>query len=309
MYCSESCHNHHRELHASFCNSEISQIKFNIRRFEVCSSLMMKGIAEYGSFRAYFNFLKNGTRSTIFDYGGELTEKDKITLLSLLNAAEGCDIGQEIAVRYREIFDLPLFKPYWKTKNDLDDLIWVFNKIFTILNTNSLQLSESNSHSIQNNFDREIHGLEETFGSGFCLFGSMFNHSCDPNLNRVAIDNKVVFFTNRPIKSSEQLFINYSASFALSPLYMRKKTFEQYSFECDCQACIYKYPIQMNLSRKVKRYVAPTFGPFEKTAAIESLKKDIQFIEKIWKFHPCYESSNTIQHILHLMYEIARPEL
>lgn len=46
-------------------------------------------------------------------------------------------------------------------------------------------------------------------GSGILRFGSLFNHSCDQNVNRMTVDNKIIFQVNRPIAKGQQLFINY----------------------------------------------------------------------------------------------------
>lgn len=41
------------------------------------------------------------------------------------------------------------------------------------------------------------------------LFGALLNHSCDPNIHRVTLEDKIVFYVAKPIKSGEQLFICY----------------------------------------------------------------------------------------------------
>lgn len=46
-------------------------------------------------------------------------------------------------------------------------------------------------------------------GRGILLFGSLFNHSCDHNIHRMAVGNKVVFIANRPISEGKQLFVSY----------------------------------------------------------------------------------------------------
>lgn len=46
-------------------------------------------------------------------------------------------------------------------------------------------------------------------GSALLIFGSMFNHSCAPNIDRMIVDNKFVFLVRRPISVGEQLFISY----------------------------------------------------------------------------------------------------
>lgn len=50
----------------------------------------------------------------------------------------------------------------------------------------------------------------KTCGASVLAFGSLLNHSCDPNVQRIAIDGKVVFVVCKTIKSNGQLFINYA---------------------------------------------------------------------------------------------------
>lgn len=46
-------------------------------------------------------------------------------------------------------------------------------------------------------------------GDGLCQFGSLLNHSCSPNVDRVFVDNKFVFYVRRPILKGCQLFTCY----------------------------------------------------------------------------------------------------
>lgn len=46
-------------------------------------------------------------------------------------------------------------------------------------------------------------------GDGLCAFGSLMNHSCYPNVDRLVVDNKFVFYVRRPIKKGQQLFTCY----------------------------------------------------------------------------------------------------
>lgn len=46
-------------------------------------------------------------------------------------------------------------------------------------------------------------------GDAVCPFGSLLNHSCTPNVDRIFVDNKFVFFVRRPIYKGQQLFISY----------------------------------------------------------------------------------------------------
>lgn len=46
-------------------------------------------------------------------------------------------------------------------------------------------------------------------GMGILPFGSLFNHSCVYNIDRVVVDNKVVFYARQFILKGQQLFISY----------------------------------------------------------------------------------------------------
>lgn len=46
-------------------------------------------------------------------------------------------------------------------------------------------------------------------GEGISLFGALLNHSCDPNVMTIFVDNKLVFYAIKPIQEGDQLFISY----------------------------------------------------------------------------------------------------
>jgi hypothetical protein len=54
--------------------------------------------------------------------------------------------------------------------------------------------------------DGEMHKCN---GISLCLFGSYFNHSCDPNVQRLPLENRIVFYARKPVKKGEQLFMTY----------------------------------------------------------------------------------------------------
>jgi len=86
-------------------------------------------------------------------------------------------------------------------------------------------------------------------GSGLLRFGSLFNHSCAPNIDRIVIDNKFVFFVRRPIKEGEQLFISYGPSFIRAPSEWRQEDLKvHFDFICACEACQQSYPLSFNNS-------------------------------------------------------------
>lgn len=58
--------------------------------------------------------------------------------------------------------------------------------------------------------DRDIESVNTKLaGDGLCAFGSLINHSCIPNIDRLIVDNKFVFYVRRPIAAGQQLFTCY----------------------------------------------------------------------------------------------------
>lgn len=88
-----------------------------------------------------------------------------------------------------------------KTKNFLE-------RIFRILATNNIGLDWLTPQKKASEDEKVV--LEKIdVGSGVLILGSLFNHSCNHNIDRIIWDNKVVFFAKKPIAKGHQLFINY----------------------------------------------------------------------------------------------------
>ncbi|CRK99763.1 CLUMA_CG013012, isoform A [Clunio marinus] len=89
-------------------------------------------------------------------------------------------------------------------------------------------------------------GLSDFYGElGNCLlpFGSLINHSCNPNVFWIFIENKFVFVVAKPIEKNEQLFHCYRHVFLYEPLNDRQShLMRQYGFKCKCDACTQIYP-------------------------------------------------------------------
>jgi SET domain len=100
------------------------------------------------------------------------------------------------------------------------------------------------------------------FGLGIFLFASLFNHSCNPNIERVSVENKMVIMVRLPVRKDQQLFIDYGqvfvgvcaiifntfpssnrSNFQFYPLQERQRFLKKdFGFVCSCEACIYDYP-------------------------------------------------------------------
>jgi hypothetical protein len=65
--------------------------------------------------------------------------------------------------------------------------------------------------------------------------GSVFNHSCIPNVAFICEDSAIKFITIRDIKVGEELCISY-LNISLDR-YMRQNILNQYGFRCSCDRC------------------------------------------------------------------------
>lgn len=83
----------------------------------------------------------------------------------------------------------------------------------------------------------------EPKGFLLCALSAFFSHSCDPNVEKVDMDNKLVFVAKRPIKAGEQLNMCYDRyNFMRYSLEERQSYLNAvYKFKCNCDACANDY--------------------------------------------------------------------
>lgn len=93
-----------------------------------------------------------------------------------------------------------------------------------------------------NSFSEETKCSEGGASVRYSIFDALcrLNHSCDPNLNHFLDDDDITYcVTARPIKSGEQLFINYLGEMKFKGTEERRNYIkENWDFSCKCQNCI-----------------------------------------------------------------------
>nr|ABK56990.1 hypothetical protein GIP_L1_00040 [Glyptapanteles indiensis] len=73
---------------------------------------------------------------------------------------------------------------------------------------------------------------------------SLFNHSCNPMVDRRSFGKKIAMIAISPIKKGEQIFDNYGQHYAITlKAKRRQKLLQQYHFTCSCQACTESWPL------------------------------------------------------------------
>lgn len=189
MYCSEVCRD---KIHSRVSDpiKMISEGKVvNGQKF------MAIGIDALGSAEKFQGFVKNykieNMGKTIFDYdlSNPKSKNYKKNILSCI-----------LSLKYKH------FKEQIGKYKDMDHggILNFINHLAGIIDMNSLGLQYLDMDTFKISVP-----ILELHGSAVLAFGSLLNHSCDPNIQRIAVDDKVAFIVCRPIEKGEQLFINY----------------------------------------------------------------------------------------------------
>jgi SET domain len=130
-------------------------------------------------------------------------------------------------------------------------------------------------------------------GQGFalCSLAAYFAHSCDPNVEKIDVDNKFAFVVKKPIKSGEQLFMNYDRySFLTHSLEQRQEYFTKiYTFQCACNACKDDYQQLANLRKIDESFSLTEVEDVTVEVAQEQYKKNCAYIKDNMHNYPCVE--------------------
>ncbi|KAG0645293.1 Histone-lysine N-methyltransferase SMYD3 [Hyphodiscus hymeniophilus] len=78
--------------------------------------------------------------------------------------------------------------------------------------------------------------LGPTSGTAFDIFGSLVNHSCDPNVFVFSEDNQLRVRSLKAIKSGEEILQSY-ADVTASVMVRQKVLKSEYFFSCNCSRC------------------------------------------------------------------------
>jgi hypothetical protein len=268
--------------------------------------MLLTAVSIAGSLKALSDLSRNATCRAVFDFDLS-NSKDPSYKKKLLSVVQSMAMSEHskivISEKMKKFFDHSPFDELWSTSDERELLIDCFHSQLRIHNTNQLEMGE---HTLDFAPPDQPFWYAKTIGSGLCPFASLFNHSCDSNVKRVTVDNKIVFVVGKPIKIGEQLFISYGYSFYRMPREERQRNLEKFSFTCDCIACLEDYPESEDLPRFDDEFVEPKFDSMTMSNAIVEYKKNCKYITENIKRHRCYETSKLLVHNDHLMHQIAK---
>jgi hypothetical protein len=99
------------------------------------------------------------------------------------------------------------------------------------------------------------------YGSAVYSTSSLINHSCDPNVTRIfdLTQGRMALVTLKGLKSGEELLTSYTKIFLSDTVEERKDYLcKTYKFECNCIACIQKWPILAKISETEPKFCCAT---------------------------------------------------
>lgn len=201
MFCSTSCLESATQV---FLHPENVSRMHDIKQRMLFEALAVCG----GSFDKLKELMDDTelTRKTIFDF--DLSDPDdplyKYNLLLSINSlVQASNVSDEVA---RYLSNHPVLDTL-KTQHEKEIAKDFLLRSFKMLTVNSFGI-EWVIPAKPTDFNKDSVNTKLA-GDGLCQFGSLINHSCSPNIDRLFVDNKFVFYVRRPILKGQQLFTCY----------------------------------------------------------------------------------------------------
>ena len=94
----------------------------------------------------------------------------------------------------------------------------------------------------------------EVIGSSLHPSVALVNHSCDPNTFRFNMNQTCILIASRHISPGEEITMSYSVDFKKVSLPEREfHLLKNYMFQCECRACLEKWPLREALPDELAR--------------------------------------------------------
>ena len=293
MYCSLECRKKHEWAHEVECNEG----RIYPTKLEPTLGLQMKSFEIAGGVDEWQALIK-GQKKTVFDF--DLSNpKDPMYQKNLLVAINSLSRNFDNEIYHLSdqdaVLNIPPINQKVRNKKRNEDLMKSIVDQKAILTTNG----------ITNYVPGQL--MLSRFQTVLLPFGSLFNHSCLPNVGTLMIDNKTIFYVARPVAAGEQLFISYDICSIQDSHDFRAEVLKPYQFTCDCIACTQKCQLD-HLPSRDRNYRDPDFTSCPPQLAIERFKRNCLYIQS--QPNPlCKEVATLMAHNAHLMRRLTRNSL
>lgn len=274
MFCSKACLSvadrfHHFELIGTHAEGENGIV-------EVAQRVVFEAIGIFGKVGKLQKFCEEHREpKTVFDFDlskADDSQKEK-NLFEVINSLQRNSIPEDVEiVMDKHVALLQSITNNPRHKSFLGDFL---RKQTEIVITNSFGIASEEGGVI---------------GSAIFALSSFFNHSCAPNITRIAVEDKLAFVVSRPIEKNQQLFVCYRSNFFRTGKLERQEEIKKsYRFKCLCQACVKEYPTIDELPSTDKEFVKlPASFPSTEEAKLGFIA-NCDYINKHIKSFPSFE--------------------
>lgn len=218
MFCSHMC----MELGTdSFHQYECSVLEMIHNEFDdyilqAAVRIFLESITACGSKEDLFVIMNERRERSPFDFQlrEPLTQQNKRHLLlctqNMTKFESTDELKEAFSNQVRAYFDRNhLLARYWGDVETQAYVIFYCRTQYQILINNQFHMMWRSVGRRDIDAERAGKAYNNFCGYGLSPFMSLFNHSCNPNVAIVSVDNKFVAYVKRPIKAHTQLFISY----------------------------------------------------------------------------------------------------
>lgn len=200
MFCSEDCKNIAQEIY--------HQHEVDLSVMEFIQRILLESLNICnGNFEKLEELVDNEKLSSKtafdFDWSDEKCFKRKMNKLLSFNALQVGPDSHEL-----QWLDSHPILNIFKLDSEKKIALKFMKRAARILSVNSYSLDWL-TPQIETTYSTGNNDSKMKIGSGLFIFGSLFNHSCAPNIDRMLVDNKFVFIVRKHINEGQQLFISY----------------------------------------------------------------------------------------------------
>lgn len=212
MFCSSRCKEHVLERFSYECGVASRFPLENLSdMFPFIHRMVSDSLETFGGIEKLKAIVAKTDRQTIFDFdiSNEANpETQKNLIISLISLYHQQDEEQPISITKQKVTD-QLSRNHIKhlkypiTPEGEKFLLKFYQRMSTIYELCASKMV------YYGKWDGDNFSRKQRFASALFLLGALFNHSCDPNVHTICLDDKFVYVTTRPIRAGEQLFYTY----------------------------------------------------------------------------------------------------
>lgn len=218
MFCSQNCYDvGHRNFHAVECGQLGVYSKWNAA-IRLVTNSVIKAINSFPNLKKLMNvideFNKRGPNSNV-TYDNPLI-RAYMQFFALSGSTELTSHVQDLIFMERtksihsQIISHPTYKNMFQSNESRRFLAHLIMHHFHVVNFNGFKVVNRLHGAYINELGTNSAYLSGiTYAYGIYLNSSRLNHSCQPNIARIFIGNKLIAKVIRPIKPGEQLFVTY----------------------------------------------------------------------------------------------------